>query len=98
MEQSRRGGRSSCRDMACRTDENGHGGDKDYMQAYKWYDIAAAIHAAEIDKLPPGAIESNQQEINYRDYVARQMTTTQIADAQKLAREWSVRHTTKRSR
>jgi hypothetical protein len=76
--------------------ENGHGGEKDYVEAYKWYDIAAAIHAAEIDKFPPGAIESNQQELNYRDYVARRLTTTQIADAQKLAREWLVRHPTRR--
>jgi hypothetical protein len=72
--------------------ENGQGGDKDNVQAYKWYDVAAAIHAAEIDKLPPGAIENNQQEINYRDYVARKLTTAQIADAQRLAREWLVRH------
>jgi hypothetical protein len=76
--------------------ENGQGGDKDYVEAYKWYDMAAAIHAAEIDKLPPGAIENNQQEINYRDYIARQLTTAQIADAQKLAPEWSVRYPTRR--
>jgi hypothetical protein len=78
--------------------ENGQGGDKDNVQAYKWYDIAAAIHAAEIDKLPPGAIESNQQEINYRDAIARKLTPDQIAEAQKLAREWMTRATKKRTR
>jgi hypothetical protein len=36
---------------------DGDGGEKDNVQAYKWYDIAAAIHGAEIDKLPSGAKE-----------------------------------------
>jgi hypothetical protein len=30
--------------------------------------------------------------INYRDYVAREMTPEQIAEAQKLAREWLGKH------
>ncbi len=30
--------------------------------------------------------------INYRDYVAREMTPAQIAEAQKLAREWKGKH------
>ena len=30
--------------------------------------------------------------INYRDYVAREMTPAQIAEAQRLAREWKGKH------
>ena len=30
--------------------------------------------------------------ISYRDYVAREMTPAQIAEAQKLAREWKGKH------
>ena len=70
----------------------GHSGFPDSaVQAYKWYDIAAALHGIEIDKLPPGSIGSNQTEINYRDYVARQLTPAQIADAQRMSREWLAR-------
>jgi TPR repeat protein len=77
---------------------DGDGGEKDNVQAYKWYDIAAAIHGAEIDKLPPGTKEDNQQEINYREGVARKLTPDQITDAQKLAHEWLARHAAKRNR
>jgi hypothetical protein len=56
-------------------------------------DTAAVRHRsryswAEIDKLPAGARETNQTEINYRDGVAEKLTFAQIAAAQKLARDW----------
>ena len=51
---------------------------KDYVQAYKWFNLAAAS----TDKTQRGVA------MKYRDLVAAQMTAAQIAEAQKLAREW----------
>jgi uncharacterized protein len=71
----------------------GRGGTPiDYIEAYKWYDIAAAIVGAKIDKLPVAASHNgekdNSDQLWYRDQVAKQMTSEQIAEAQRLAREW----------
>jgi uncharacterized protein len=73
----------------------GRGGiPKDYTQAYKWYDIAAAIVGAKIDELPvccsksQRAKKDNSDQLWYRDQVAKHMTSEQIAEAQRLAREW----------
>jgi len=75
--------------------EKGEGAPKDLVQAYKWYDIAAAIHARAIDRMPPvsGPIrENNRMEINYREDVAKSMSASQVADAQKASREWQSAH------
>jgi TPR repeat protein len=71
----------------------GRGGiPTDYTQAYKWYDIAAAIIGAKIDALPIAAShngeKNNSDQLWYRDQVAKHMTAAQIAEAQRLAREW----------
>ena len=73
--------------------EEGRGGTPiDYTQAYKWYDIAAAIVGAKIDRLPIAASHNgekdNSDQLKRRDQVATHMTSEQIADAQRLAREW----------
>ena len=47
---------------------------QDYVQAYVWLTLAAAA--------------GNKEAVGNRDIVARIMTPTQIADGQKLAREW----------
>jgi len=64
----------------------------DYTQAYKWYDIAASIVSAKIDGLPVAASHNgekdNSDQLWYRDQVAKHMTPEQIAEAQRLAREW----------
>ena len=52
----------------------GQGGPMDLVQAYMWYSLAAG--------------NGNAHAPGYRDDVARQMTTAQIAEAQKRAREW----------
>ncbi len=54
--------------------KNGHAVTQDYVQAHKWYDIAV----------------SNGSEIaaKERDKVANLMAPAQIAEAQRLAREW----------
>ena len=57
----------------------------DYIQAYKWYDIAAALVGAKIDELPVAASHNgekdNSHELRYRDQVAKHMTPEQIAEA-----------------
>ena len=73
--------------------EEGRGGTAvDYTQAYKWYDIAAAVVGAKIDRLPVAASHNgekdNSDQLWHRDQVAKRMTSEQIAEAQRLAREW----------
>jgi Sel1 repeat len=51
----------------------------DLVQAYKWYDIAAATNEVCTDRLPLGANrENNHREMNYREEVAKQMKPEQI--------------------
>ena len=54
--------------------DKGQGVPQDYVQAHKWWNLAAANGDAD-------AIKS-------RDIVAKKMTPAQIAEVQKLAREW----------
>ncbi len=57
----------------------GQGVTQDYAQAHMWYNLAAS-------RLPPG--ENRDKAVKNRDDVAKRMTPAQIAEAQKLAREW----------
>jgi TPR repeat protein len=52
----------------------GQGVTQDYVEAHKWWNIAASKGDANAAK--------------YGDNVAKRMTSAQIAEAQKLAREW----------
>lgn len=61
--------------------EFGYGVPQDYVTAHKWFNLAAA-NASSSD---PGIRELA---ILNRDIVAKKMTPDQIAEAQKLAREW----------
>jgi hypothetical protein len=54
--------------------EEGQGVPKDYVLAYMWFNLAAAK-----DNIPSEA---------YRDNLAKLMTPDQIAEAQRMAREW----------
>jgi hypothetical protein len=54
--------------------ENGSVVSKDIVTAYMWYNLAAA--------------KGNPKFRNDRDQLEKQMTGQQIADAQKLSREW----------
>jgi hypothetical protein len=54
--------------------DNGQGVPQDYVQAHMWYNLAAA--------------KGNQTARKNRDIVAKKMTPAQIAEAQRLAREW----------
>jgi uncharacterized protein len=59
----------------------GEGVPQDYVQAYVWYNLAAeGFSASENERRKWAAFG--------RDVVASKMTPAQIAEAQKLAREW----------
>jgi TPR repeat protein len=53
---------------------NGQGAPPDFIQAHMWLSLAAA--------------KSETRAVKLRDIVAAKMTAAQIAEAQKLAREW----------
>jgi uncharacterized protein len=55
--------------------ERGQGVPQDYVQAHMWFNLAASHERVS------GAVEE-------RDKLASKMTPAQIAEAQKLAREW----------
>jgi TPR repeat protein len=54
--------------------DNGHGVRQDYVQAHMWFNLSGA--------------QGDADAIKKRDAVAAKMTPAQIAEAQKLAREW----------
>jgi TPR repeat protein len=59
----------------------GEGGSQDYVSAHMWFNLAAA-------RLPASDARNRIAATNNRDAVAGKMTPEQIAEAQKLAREW----------
>jgi TPR repeat protein len=61
------------------TYENGKGVLRDYAQAYLWFNLAAA-RAQDRDTRVKAA--------KWRDVVAEYLTSTQIAEAQRIARDW----------
>ncbi len=56
----------------------GQGVPQDYAQAHMWFNLAAA--------------NGNTLAVSFRDSLSRRMTRAQIAEAQKLAREWMAKH------
>ncbi len=61
---------------------NGQGVSQDYVTAHKWFNLSAS-------RFPPG--DYRDQAVKNRDTVARDMTASQIAEAQRLARAWQPR-------
>ena len=56
----------------------GQGVPRDNVQAYMWFDLSARyLEGVERDRM-----------VQIRDVIASDMTPAQIAEAQKLAREW----------
>jgi uncharacterized protein len=53
----------------------GQGVSRDFVQAHMWYNLSAA--------------QGEKRSAEARDALAKQMTPAQIAEAQKLAREWT---------
>jgi hypothetical protein len=58
--------------------KDGKGVPQDYVRAYMWLNLSTASQ-------PAGFAEFSAKQ---RDEVASKMTPAQIAEAQKLAREW----------
>ena len=56
----------------------GYGVPQDFIRAHMWFDLAAALGLKR-------AVES-------RDMVVRLMTSAQIAEAQRMARDWLKQH------
>lgn len=54
---------------------------QDYVLAHMWLNLAAS-------QFGPSAKERHDSAVMARDFAARKMTPAQIAEAQKLAREW----------
>lgn len=59
----------------------GQGVPQDYVQAHMWFNLAAS------DRIG----EERERAIRHRDRVAEEMTSEQITEAQRLAREWKPR-------
>jgi len=60
---------------------DGKGVPQDYIEAHKWLDLATY-------RLPPG--DDQKKARKDRDLVEKKMTAAQVAEAQKLAREWKI--------
>ncbi len=58
---------------------HGQGVPQDYVQAHMWSNLAAS-------RLPPGSLRD--MAVTGREMLAEKMTPEQIAEAQRLAREW----------
>ena len=59
----------------------GRGVLQDYVEAHMWLNLAASRFSA-------AETRNRDQAIRDRDHVAAKMTPAQVAEAQKLAREW----------
>ena len=60
--------------------DTGEGVPQDYVQAHKWINLAAS-------RGTPGKEDDSDYRL-VRDELAKKMTTSQVAEAQRLAREW----------
>lgn len=65
----------------------GQGVPQDNVQAYMWLTLAADWR--DIDG---GGVSHHHEAAIYRDLLAGRMTSSQIAEAQRLAREWAAKH------
>jgi len=71
-------GFTDAQDALARMYFNGWGVPKDYVQAHMWANLAASRFSG----------TGVNGEAGLRDNIAAEMTPAQIADAQRLAREW----------
>src|SRR4030066_2782 len=61
--------------------ERGEGVPQDYVMAHMWYTLAASRYSASEE-------EKREKALKNRDLVASLMTPAQVAEAQRLVREW----------
>jgi uncharacterized protein len=59
--------------------KRGQGVTQDYVQAYKWFELSATLATG---------VQSRARAESNRDKVSAMMTPEQIAEAQRLARDW----------
>ena len=59
----------------------GKGVPQDYVQAHMWFNLAASRFSA-------SEAEDRDRAVENRDMIASRMTPEQLAEAQRLAREW----------
>ena len=64
--------------------DEGRGVEQDYVQALMWFNLAASAYEASDER----EMEVRDKNDRNRDLAASLMTSEQIAEAQKLAREW----------
>jgi hypothetical protein len=55
---------------------------QDYVQAHKWFNLAAASY-------PASSTTGRDKAVDGRDTMTRRLTPARIAQAQTLAREWA---------
>lgn len=60
----------------------GEGVPQDYVLAYMWSNIAAS-------RTPASDVEGRKAAVELRDDIASKMTPDQIAEARRMAREWT---------
>ena len=63
----------------------GHGVPRDYVKAYMWFHMASSVMNQEV----------RATAVRNRDIVSSSMTPHQIAEAQRLAREWRPKKSTR---
>jgi TPR repeat protein len=73
--------------------EKGQGVLQDFVTAYMWYNLAAAgfsrLHSLSDEKISRGVFSQfMERAISARDALARHMTPAQLAEGQRLAKEW----------
>ena len=60
----------------------GQGVPQDYVQAHMWFNLAASRSTGEV----------REDAVERRDQIAYEMTPDQLAEAQRLARDWDAAH------
>jgi hypothetical protein len=79
--------------------EDGQGVEQDYVSAYKWYELAASHPLPWVSGTSlSSSNHARTLTIELRDRVAAKMTSAQIAEAKRLAREWLEQHPAARQR
>jgi TPR repeat protein len=72
--------------------EIGKGVPQDYVQAHMWFNLAASQSSSGVEPFPvaTSGIESafHEAAATARDRVAAKLTPEELAEAQRLAREW----------
>jgi TPR repeat protein len=63
--------------------EGGYGVPQDFAMAHMWYNLAASRPSPGDDHL------FRDEAVKFRDEIAAKMTPAQIAEAQRMAREWA---------